>query len=80
MVEIKQLTPNDFKKWRDLRLESLQNHPENYLSSFEEESKRTDEEWLNLNGGIGNKTIEQALKKARAHNFFLGLDKNWYHI
>jgi ribosomal protein S18 acetylase RimI-like enzyme len=48
MVEIKQLTPNDFKKWRDLRLESLQNHPENYLSSFEEESKRTDEEWQNV--------------------------------
>jgi len=50
-----------------------------FLSKNQKLSKRTDEEWLNLNGGIGNKTIEQALKKARAHNFFLGLDKNWFN-
>ena len=49
-----------------------------FLSVNEKLSKRTDEQWLGLNGGT-SKSLEQALKKARAHNFFLGLDKSWLH-
>lgn len=51
-----------------------------FLSKNQKLSKRSDEEWLSLSGGTGNKSLEQALKKARSYNFYLGLDRNWYHI
>lgn len=52
-----------------------------FLSVNQKLSKRTDKEWLGLNGGVGNKSLEQALKKARANNFFLGLhDRSWLHV
>ena len=54
-----------------------------FLDINEKLSKRSDDEWLGLYGGgsIGSssKSLEQALKKAKANKFFLGLDRSWLH-
>jgi len=53
-----------------------------FLNINEKLSKRSDDEWLGLYGGGGSgssKSLEQALKKAKANKFFLGLDRSWLH-
>jgi hypothetical protein len=47
-------------------------------------AKRSDEEWekILIENKIfktTSKTFHDALKKARANNWFLGLDSNWMH-
>jgi len=51
---IKKLEKNDWKKWKEIRLEALKKSPDSFLSSFEEESKNSDEFWL--------EQLEQSLK------------------
>lgn len=47
-------------------------------------SKRSDEEWekILLDSKVfkvKSKSLNEAVKKARLHNFFLGLDSSWMH-
>lgn len=44
-MQIRQLGINDALLWKKYRLEALKLHPENYLSSYEEEILLTDEDW-----------------------------------
>lgn len=46
-MEIRKLTIADTPLWKHNRLEALINHPENYLSSYEEEINLSDLEWQN---------------------------------
>jgi len=39
-IQYRRLTPADLKAYRELRLESLKNHPENFGSNFKEESAK----------------------------------------
>jgi len=45
MMEMKLLSKSDSLLWKSIRLEALLSYPENYLSSFEEESLRSDQQW-----------------------------------
>lgn len=45
MMDIRLLSQSDASLWKSIRLESLLNYPENYLSSFEEERLRSDKQW-----------------------------------
>lgn len=44
---IKQLTAENWKIWKELRLEALKNSPESFSSSYEEESNRSDLDFQN---------------------------------
>lgn len=44
-MNIKLLTNQDFKLWKTIRLEALQNSPESFGSSYEEEILYTEEDW-----------------------------------
>jgi RimJ/RimL family protein N-acetyltransferase len=44
-VQIRHLRPEDFQIWKEIRLEAVKNHPKAFGGSFEEESRRTDEQW-----------------------------------
>ena len=44
-MHIRKLESDDALIWKKYRLESLKNHPENYLSALEEEQLYTDEQW-----------------------------------
>ena len=46
-MEIRKLTKIDYPIYKTIRLELLKNHPENFGSSFEEESKFDDQQWIN---------------------------------
>jgi ribosomal protein S18 acetylase RimI-like enzyme len=48
MTEIRKLRQSDVLLWKAMRLDSLQQHPENYLSSYEEESLRSLSDWKNI--------------------------------
>ncbi len=39
-IHYRRLTPTDAKEYRQIRLESLKNYPENFGSTFEDESKK----------------------------------------
>lgn len=39
---IKKLGKNDFRQWKEIRLEALKKSPDSFLSSFEEEDKTPD--------------------------------------
>lgn len=66
------------------KFKSSQELQDHMISINEIYAKRSDEEWEKIL--IGNKvfkttskTFHDALKKARANNWFLGLDSNWMH-
>jgi RimJ/RimL family protein N-acetyltransferase len=42
---IKQLNKNDWREWKEIRLEALKKSPDSFLSSFEEENKTPDNMW-----------------------------------
>lgn len=44
-MKISRLSPNEWKKYRDLRLESLEDVPQAFLSTVEETKKTAPEEW-----------------------------------
>jgi ribosomal protein S18 acetylase RimI-like enzyme len=44
-IEIKRLEPDRWQDYRDLRLEALRSFPLAYGSSYEEETKNTEEHW-----------------------------------
>lgn len=44
-MEIKQLEPKDAMQYRSLRLEALQNSPDSFASSYEEEKEQTAEKY-----------------------------------
>ena len=44
-IIIKQLTEDDWQQLRHIRLESLQDSPTNFGSSYDEEIQKSDEEW-----------------------------------
>lgn len=44
-LEIVQLSPDDWKEYRDLRLESLRESPQAFSGSLEKEEKFTEKEW-----------------------------------
>lgn len=43
---IKKLGKNHWKEWKEIRLEALKKSPDNFLSSFSEESKMSDDVWI----------------------------------
>ncbi len=43
---IKKLGKNDWREWREIRLEALKKSPDSFLSSFEEEDKTPDNMWV----------------------------------
>lgn len=51
---IKKLGKNDWREWREIRLEALKKSPDSFLSSFEEEDKTPDDMWA--------KQLENSLK------------------
>ncbi len=51
---IKQLDKKDWQNFREIRLEALKKSSNSFLSSFEEENKKSDEFWL--------QQLEQSLK------------------
>lgn len=42
---IKQLNKNDWREWKEIRLEALNKSPDSFVSSFEEEDKTPDNMW-----------------------------------
>ena len=42
---IKQLNKNDWREWKEIRLEALKKSPDSFVSSFEEENKTPDNMW-----------------------------------
>ena len=42
---IKQLNKNDWREWKEIRLEALKKSPDSFVSSFEEEDKTPDNMW-----------------------------------
>jgi len=42
---IKQLGKNDWREWKEIRLEALKKSPDGFVSSFEEENKTPDNMW-----------------------------------
>jgi ribosomal protein S18 acetylase RimI-like enzyme len=44
-VQIRHLRQEDFQIWKEIRLESVKNHPTSFGGSYEEESLRSDENW-----------------------------------
>ena len=44
---IKQLQQEDWKLWKEVRLEAVKLHPESFGGSYEEESVKTDAEFKN---------------------------------
>ena len=42
---IKQLNKNNWRQWREIRLEALKKSPDSFVSSFEEEDKTPDNMW-----------------------------------
>jgi ribosomal protein S18 acetylase RimI-like enzyme len=44
-MEIYKLTPADWEKYKELRLEALQKDDQAFGSSYEESAEKTDEEW-----------------------------------
>jgi RimJ/RimL family protein N-acetyltransferase len=44
-VRVEALTPDDWRVWRDLRLEGLQDTPIAFLESYDDARARTDDEW-----------------------------------
>ena len=42
---IKQLNKNDWREWKEIRLEALKKSPDSFASSFEEENKTPDNMW-----------------------------------
>jgi len=42
---IKKLGKNDWREWREIRLEALKKSPDSFLSSFEEEDNTPDNMW-----------------------------------
>lgn len=47
-MEIYKLTSNDWKKFKELRLDALKNDSAAFGSSFEEKVNQSDEEWKNV--------------------------------
>lgn len=45
---IKQLNKNDWKQFKDIRLEALQNSPTSFSSLYEEEISYPEERWINF--------------------------------
>ena len=43
---IRRIEKQDWEKWKEIRLEALVKLPENFLSSFAAESKKSQEMWL----------------------------------
>jgi len=43
---IKKLDKNDWREWREIRLEALKKSPDSFISSHAEESKNPDEIWI----------------------------------
>lgn len=44
-IKIKKIDKSDWKKYKEIRLEALKNDPSAFGSSYELESKRSDEDW-----------------------------------
>jgi GNAT superfamily N-acetyltransferase len=44
-VRAERLTPDDWRVWRDLRLEGLQDTPIGFLETYDEARVRADDEW-----------------------------------
>ena len=42
---IKQLNKNDWREWKEIRLEALKKSPDSFVSSFKEENKTPDNMW-----------------------------------
>lgn len=51
---IKKLGKNNWRQWKEIRLEALKKSPDSFLSSFEEENKTPDDMWA--------KQLENSLK------------------
>ncbi len=51
---IKKLGKNNWRQWKEIRLEALKKSPDSFLSSFEEEDKTPDDMWA--------KQLENSLK------------------
>jgi ribosomal protein S18 acetylase RimI-like enzyme len=45
MINIRKLLPSEALLWKKYRIEALQNHPENYLASSDDELKLSDADW-----------------------------------
>jgi ribosomal protein S18 acetylase RimI-like enzyme len=45
-MEIRELTINDLKSYKQIRLEGLKNNPTFFGSGYEEESKQSNNEWI----------------------------------
>ena len=61
MLSIRTINASDWSQYRNLRLESLQDSPHAFASTFENESKRSCEDWQNK--------IQAALDSGRNHIF-----------
>ncbi len=45
-AEVRELWPNDWQEYKRLRLEWLQDTPEAFGGSYEQENEREDREWI----------------------------------
>ena len=61
MLSIRTINARDWPQYRNLRLQSLQDSPHAFASTFESESKRSCEDWQNK--------IQAALDSGRNHIF-----------
>lgn len=61
MIEVRKLTVEDAEQYREIRLQSLRDHPESFAASFDEERKATVEEMR-----------EKLKKRNRPNNFIAG--------
>lgn len=46
-MKIYKITSNDWKKFKEIRLDALKNESEAFAASFEEKTKSSNEEWIN---------------------------------
>jgi GNAT superfamily N-acetyltransferase len=51
-VEIRRIRPDEWRELRDLRLRALQDAPDAFGSTYEEESTRSDAEWVDWVDGL----------------------------
>lgn len=64
---------DDWKKVKNLRLEALQNDPQAFGASYEEQSQRTDDEWKERTQRTIGESKEEILVVAEDGDVFVGM-------
>jgi diamine N-acetyltransferase len=72
-ISVEMISPDEWEKYKKIRLEALKNHPEAFGAQYEREAKRTDEEWQEIAAKFQDPKYRLKMFAARDGDEFVGM-------